>query len=136
MTAVEYARKNCVVGVDPGDIVVGDFGALGDYGECAFDFVLDRCSITCAQDKNGIINDVLRILKSGGYFLSFLYRWNDRIDDDYCGAYLVTRGEIDELFDGFNVVEIATQTIVAERNKSVMIPNFDVYVVLARKSIT
>ena len=74
-TAVSLSRKLLDREGVTAKIIEGSFVDLSEFKESFFDLVLDRCSLYCVEksDFYKSLEEVYRVLKQGGNFLSFMY---------------------------------------------------------------
>jgi len=70
-TAVQLARELLKKFGVKASINVGDFTKKLPYDDEFFDLIIDRSSLSCVSYENikNVINEIHRVLKSGGYFL-------------------------------------------------------------------
>lgn len=118
--------------VDKRNIEVADI-CNTDFEDESFDFVLDRSCITYVQSKKIAIDEVLRILKPGGYFLSVMYSYDSLVgNNDITADDCIDSDSLIDLFRGFESVQISKQISAPMVNDDI-IPKYNQYVILARK---
>lgn len=102
-TACKKAKKKCV-----GEITCGNATKL-PYPDNFFDLVTDVACLYVLKRKDILkaIEEVKRVLKPNGYFLSFMYFYGTkRVFAGTGHYYLLKKNEIKKIFKDFKIIQI------------------------------
>lgn len=106
-TAIKFAKKRLAQEGLRAELMVGDIIQL-PYEHNFFDAVIDSAAIQHNNLKNigKIIENVHRVLKPEGRFLSILVCRDDKLEGNYGKIHYFSKSEISKLFSGFSKLVI------------------------------